>query len=454
MNHSSYHLWNNSHSRSRSYNDTIAQLQLQQRKRKRSDSDSDSNKRSKTAPPSPLNSYPPNILKSKSLLPKKFNTPKKEDVKTHDSELKDPEDVPIIINSAKSYDMRLIKCDETSVKLELSTSNYLVPKSNSTSPKAGSFESHVARSSRIDKLSSPKSHKISLPSIAQISSKILQSHTSKSSNYVNLPNISLALNSAPITPKAPVKLKPISPIHSHAERYNDTTPSHFKPLHPNVNHTFYDSNYTYVNQGGNDDREFLELARSLVDLSKGPKTQTRNIPSSPTLLSSYSDYQPNYLYKSQHQHSGHHHQRNHEQRHHEHHHRQQHPNSLTPQTSPIVNPSQISSPKFSVIPKSPTIKKAIIPKSPPKHNHRVCISCGSDQSPCWRPSWSIKQGQLCNSCGLRFKKTSARCLNSDCRKIPAKGEWSLMQSKGEKQFEDSIAGFSCLDCGWRVEVKK
>ncbi|SGZ52970.1 CIC11C00000002845 [Sungouiella intermedia] len=96
-------------------------------------------------------------------------------------------------------------------------------------------------------------------------------------------------------------------------------------------------------------------------------------------------------------------------------------------------------------------------KSPPRSSQtapRVCISCGSDQSPCWRPSWSIKEGQLCNSCGLRYKKTSTRCLNDECKKIPAKGEWSLMQTKGKTTFDDGEEAYSCLDCGWKVEVKK
>ena len=110
-------------------------------------------------------------------------------------------------------------------------------------------------------------------------------------------------------------------------------------------------------------------------------------------------------------------------------------------------------------PSSKSKSRSELLKSPPKHHHsthnpRVCISCGSDQSPCWRPSWSIKEGQLCNSCGLRYKKTSARCLNKECKKIPAKGEWSLMQSKGKHSFEDGVEGYSCLECGWRVEVKK
>lgn len=83
---------------------------------------------------------------------------------------------------------------------------------------------------------------------------------------------------------------------------------------------------------------------------------------------------------------------------------------------------------------------------------RMCISCGLDLSPCWRPSWSPKEGQLCNSCGLRYKKTAARCLNPQCRKIPAKGEWSSMVSKGMALY-DGVEAYSCLGCGYKVEAK-
>ncbi|KAK9477863.1 hypothetical protein V1514DRAFT_98466 [Lipomyces japonicus] len=77
---------------------------------------------------------------------------------------------------------------------------------------------------------------------------------------------------------------------------------------------------------------------------------------------------------------------------------------------------------------------------------RRCISCGSDQSPCWRPSWSIEAGQLCNSCGLRYKKTGARCLSPACGRIPAKGEWVAMRSS------QPAGRYSCLYCGGGVAV--
>lgn len=132
--------------------------------------------------------------------------------------------------------------------------------------------------------------------------------------------------------------------------------------------------------------------------------------------------------------------------------------SETPSVQEITKKS-VDSSETRFIPLTPPSSKSKskhdVLRSPPKNNHpRICLSCGSDQSPCWRPSWAINEGQLCNSCGLRYKKTSCRCLNEDCKKIPAKGEWSLMQSKGKATFDDGSHGYSCLDCGWRVEVKK
>lgn len=91
-------------------------------------------------------------------------------------------------------------------------------------------------------------------------------------------------------------------------------------------------------------------------------------------------------------------------------------------------------------------------------NKRKCISCGSDQSPCWRPSWSASAGQLCNSCGLRYKKTGARCMDKSCGRIPAKGEWTAMKNRGKVNIacEDgsSHLGYKCLHCGGEVEVKE
>lgn len=123
--------------------------------------------------------------------------------------------------------------------------------------------------------------------------------------------------------------------------------------------------------------------------------------------------------------------------------------------TPVRESRRSSLPSMPATPPLSTAKsKSETFKTSPRHSQRTCISCGSDQSPCWRPSWSAKEGQLCNSCGLRYKKTSARCLNKKCRKIPAKGEWALMQSSKMVKFSDGDEGHACLDCGSKVEVRR
>ncbi|QPG76073.1 hypothetical protein FOA43_003459 [Brettanomyces nanus] len=100
------------------------------------------------------------------------------------------------------------------------------------------------------------------------------------------------------------------------------------------------------------------------------------------------------------------------------------------------------------------------------YSHRIqrrCISCHSTQSPCWRPSWDPEKGQLCNSCGLRYKKTKARCMNPNCLRIPAKGEWTLMKNRGKillpvyNDDGDEINKhhtYKCLHCDGEVAVEE
>lgn len=240
----------------------------------------------------------------------------------------------------------------------------------------------------------------------------------------------------------------------------------------------YESNYTYLNKTYLNDveryPEYLELAHSLIQLS-----HPSAVPTLAPIQVPPSRVKPNFppLYPHQVQ-EHHYYQPPHPQQpaslqsHHQNHHQQQnsYPAFMTSPSATVMNippynyvPEQPRTPpkkhtKF--IPITPPSSKANNKikndslKSPTKSNHppRVCISCGLDQSPCWRPSWSSKEGQLCNSCGLRYKKTSARCLNKNCKKIPAKGEWSLMQTKGKTTFEDGKEAYACLDCGNEVEV--
>ncbi|ODQ77165.1 hypothetical protein BABINDRAFT_169294 [Babjeviella inositovora NRRL Y-12698] len=121
----------------------------------------------------------------------------------------------------------------------------------------------------------------------------------------------------------------------------------------------------------------------------------------------------------------------------------------SPQTHRAV-PAPQPKPRLPVSPK----KAHTTPRSPKSPGRRHCISCGSDQSPCWRPLWSTAAGQLCNSCGLRYKKTGARCLAASCGRIPAKGEWTTMKKRGKCVWSDEMdkVCYKCLHCDSPVEV--
>lgn len=178
---------------------------------------------------------------------------------------------------------------------------------------------------------------------------------------------------------------------------------------------------------------------------------------------------------------------------------------VTPQASPSPEPSRMTLPSISTIgmgqysgvsapvvapvvpvvsaaPVAPAVPAAAVPmaSAPPLHpaHHpttfvkapvspkrnplptrlpgvkRHCILCGLDQLPCWRPLWLAAAGQLCNLCGLRYKKTGARCLNQHCGRIPAKGEWTTMQKRGRCVWLVASLRwcYKCLHCDGEVEV--
>lgn len=84
-------------------------------------------------------------------------------------------------------------------------------------------------------------------------------------------------------------------------------------------------------------------------------------------------------------------------------------------------------------------------KGPHKtYKFHQCLSCKTKESPCWRPSWSkSKKEQLCNSCGLRYKKSKIRCMNEMCLKIPSLSEAHIMKKSGDMK---------CLFCDSEVEI--
>jgi len=70
---------------------------------------------------------------------------------------------------------------------------------------------------------------------------------------------------------------------------------------------------------------------------------------------------------------------------------------------------------------------------------RVCYSCGRKDSPCWRPSWAPKLGQLCNSCGLRYRKTRIHCPSLECRYVPSKLDLAELRAR-------DAAHLHCPEC--------
>ncbi|ORX89348.1 hypothetical protein K493DRAFT_410491 [Basidiobolus meristosporus CBS 931.73] len=63
---------------------------------------------------------------------------------------------------------------------------------------------------------------------------------------------------------------------------------------------------------------------------------------------------------------------------------------------------------------------------------KCCASCGVKHTPCWRPGWS-EHVPLCNSCGLRYRKTKIYCRG--CLYIPLRSEINA-SSKCPKCLED------------------
>ncbi|CEP61600.1 DNA-binding transcription repressor ASH1 LALA0_S03e06568g [Lachancea lanzarotensis] len=131
----------------------------------------------------------------------------------------------------------------------------------------------------------------------------------------------------------------------------------------------------------------------------------------------------------------------------------------TPNTNSSINSVRVE-PFTTYSPSSDTSVVANRKLSSPKRSAaRACISCHATDSPCWRPSWTNrKQDQLCNSCGLRYKKTQTRCLNDSCRKIPSKGELAIMKANGglTRMSPDGTItkGLGCLFCNSIVEIRE
>ncbi|KAG0355111.1 DNA-binding transcription repressor [Gamsiella multidivaricata] len=77
-----------------------------------------------------------------------------------------------------------------------------------------------------------------------------------------------------------------------------------------------------------------------------------------------------------------------------------------------------------------------------------CEACGANDTPCWRPGYIVNT-VLCNSCGLRYKKSNVFCTKVECKYIPLKTEYASMEADRVKHERDHLV---CIQCKGRVAL--
>ncbi|KAF9963889.1 DNA-binding transcription repressor [Modicella reniformis] len=77
-----------------------------------------------------------------------------------------------------------------------------------------------------------------------------------------------------------------------------------------------------------------------------------------------------------------------------------------------------------------------------------CEACGAKETPCWRPGY-IPNTVLCNSCGLRYKKSNVFCTKVNCKYIPLKTEYASMEADRQDHGRDYLI---CIQCKGRVSL--
>ncbi|KAF9576577.1 DNA-binding transcription repressor [Mortierella alpina] len=99
----------------------------------------------------------------------------------------------------------------------------------------------------------------------------------------------------------------------------------------------------------------------------------------------------------------------------------------------------------------PTPKTAISAGgSKPKEGKpaKECEACKQKETPCWRPGYT-PGGSLCNSCGLRYKKSGVFCPKEGCKYIPLKTEYASMEEERVAMNKEHL---KCRKCHGRVEL--
>ncbi|KAH7055232.1 hypothetical protein BKA57DRAFT_434817 [Linnemannia elongata] len=87
------------------------------------------------------------------------------------------------------------------------------------------------------------------------------------------------------------------------------------------------------------------------------------------------------------------------------------------------------------------------PKKPAKTREskattKKCEACGASETPCWRPGYTAHSA-LCNSCGLRYKKSNVFCAKIGCKYIPLKTEYAAMEAERVKSGRAHLVCHKC-----------
>jgi len=75
-------------------------------------------------------------------------------------------------------------------------------------------------------------------------------------------------------------------------------------------------------------------------------------------------------------------------------------------------------------------------------SRKHCEACGAEETPCWRPGYDANS-VLCNSCGLRYKKSGVYCTAIGCKYIPLKAEFAAMEEDRKKNGREHLQCFQC-----------
>ncbi|KAG9327508.1 hypothetical protein KVV02_000457 [Mortierella alpina] len=99
-------------------------------------------------------------------------------------------------------------------------------------------------------------------------------------------------------------------------------------------------------------------------------------------------------------------------------------------------------------PKTTTTSSAGGSKAKEGKPAKECEACKQKETPCWRPGYT-PGGSLCNSCGLRYKKSGVFCPREGCKYIPLKTEYASME---EERLTMNKEHLKCRKCHGRVEL--